>query len=351
MDQGMKNFACTNCGNEVYFENILCLQCKRALGFLPSQRRMVALERAGDGTFRAIVDRRQPRPLLAYCANAANSACNWLTEVGVGNGLCEACVLNRTIPNLAYEGNLEAWRELEKAKKRLIYTLLRYDLPRDAARWGKGRLSFDFLQDATTGHLDGIITIDIAEADAVERERQRQYFGEPIRSLLGHLRHESGHFYWMVLIEAQGRLDAFRALFGDERQDYLGALARHHQEGPPKAWQKTFVSAYASCHPWEDWAETWALYLHMADAIDTAVAEGVKLRQSGQSLWLFRHRPFDAYSEGSYEDIMRRWVPLTLAMNSINRSLGNPDFYPFVIPAAAHRKLSFVHDVLRAGIA
>jgi hypothetical protein len=356
----MRNFACTSCGHEVYFENVLCLRCKHPLGFLPERKAIVALEPAGGSLYRIAGDRRERHRLLAYCANHAHGVCNWLapaqagqtagsaTEPAQGPRFCTACVLNRTIPNLTEEGSLPAWRELELAKKRLIYSLLRFDLPLDATSAGKGRLSFDFLRNATTGHLDGVITIDIAEADAVERERQRQFFGEAYRSLLGHLRHESGHFYWMVLVEARGHLDRFRALFGDERQDYAAALARHHADGPPADWGARHVSAYASAHPWEDWAETWALYLHMVDAVDTAEAEGARLRSAGISLGrLWPAKPYDAYLERSFETLTDRWIPLTLAMNSLARSLGHADLYPFAIPPPAYAKLKLAHEVVR----
>jgi hypothetical protein len=247
----MRNFACTSCSNEVYFENVKCLRCKHALGFHPDRQAIVALEPVGVGLYRGAGDKRPGQRLFKYCANHDHGACNWLTpaENRSGHDYCIACVLNRTIPNLEESGSLPAWRELERAKKRLVYSLLRFNLPLDGARWGKGRLAFDFVRNATTGHLGGVITIDIAEADAVELERQRQYFGEPYRSLLGHLRHESGHFYWMVLVEASNRLKEFRALFGDERQEYAKALEKHHADGPPDNWPEQHVSAYASTHP------------------------------------------------------------------------------------------------------
>ncbi|MDX2202806.1 MAG: putative zinc-binding metallopeptidase [Hyphomicrobiaceae bacterium] len=347
----MEKFACTRCGFAVYFENVQCLNCKSPLGFLPDRRQVVALAPTGSGRSYKIAGkiagRQAPARPLAYCANAEHGACNWLTEAQAAPALCTACMLNRTIPNLADNGSLEAWRELERAKKRLVYSLLRYKLPLDATRWGKGRLAFDFMKDTTTGHLNGVITIDIAEADAVERVRQRQLFGEPYRTLLGHLRHESGHFYWMVLIEAAGRLEGFRLLFGDEREPYGDALARHHANGPPADWEKKHVSAYASAHPWEDWAETWAHYLHLVDAIDTAEAEGVKYRRDRGAAWLMFPTPaYDSYAYVNFDDLMKRWINLTIAINSLTRSIGRADFYPFVVPAAAYQKLEFVHHVV-----
>lgn len=344
----MKTYACAHCRNKVYFENHRCLRCKHALGFDPARREIATLSPAGEGVFVCIGD--EGGPPVRHCANHAHGVCNWLTRGGEASALCVACTLNRTIPNLSEPGSLQAWRELERAKKRLVYSLLRFGLPVDATAVGKGRLKFDFVRDATTGHMGGVITIDIMEADAVERERQRQHFDEPYRSLLGHLRHESGHFYWTVLVEAAGLAEPFRALFGDERLDYGQAIERHHAEGPPADWQQRHVSAYASSHPWEDWAETFAHYIHMVDALDTAEAEGMEPRAAGLklgSLWPFR--AYDLYRDEGFPELMSRWIPLTLALNSMSRSIGNADFYPFVIPAAAYDKLAFVHRVIREG--
>ena len=344
----MRNFACTQCGNTVYFENVACLSCGSALGFDDDRLAMVALAPAGElGLFRRAGNGLAGEVL--YCANAVHAACNWLTPAGEGNGLCRACDLNRTIPNLAEIGSLSAWQDLERAKKRLVYSLLRFGLPLETGSEGTGRLAFDFVRDATTGHLDGVITIDLIETDAVERERQRRLFGEPYRALLGHLRHESGHFYWKLLVEAAGLIDSFRAVFGDERDDYAGALARHHAEGPPLDWQTRHVSAYGSMHAWEDWAETWAHYLHIVDAVDTADAAGMEPRSRGLSygaLWPFQNS--DVYREETFGAIMARWIPLSTALNSLSRCMGHADFYPFVIPGPAYDKLAFVHDVIRS---
>jgi hypothetical protein len=285
---------------------------------------------------------------VSYCANAAHSACNWLTAASQTAPFCKACALNELIPNLVEPGNLEAWREFELAKKRLVYSLLRFGLPLDAAHLGKGRLTFNFVRDAMTGHLDGVITINIMEADAIERERQRQQFDEPYRSLLGHLRHESGHFYWNVLIEDTEYLHEFRSLFGDERADYGAALARHHAEGSPADWQQRFVSAYASAHPWEDWAESWAHYVHMVDAVETANVEGIEPRVAGITFgtsWPFQS--YDAYRAGTFDSLRERWIPLTIALNRLNRSFGHNDFYAFAIPAVAYIKIEFIHRVIR----
>ena len=344
----MKNFACTSCSHEVFFENVTCLECDHALGFDPAGNKMVALKPTEDSTWRAIGD-GESNGLVRYCDNRQYDACNWLRPAGAPSGLCLACGLNRTIPNLAELGSLAAWRNLELAKKRLIYSLLRFRLPTDGSKWNKGRLTFDFVRNATTGHLNGVITVDITEADTVERVRQREYFGESYRSLLGHLRHESGHFYWTILVEASGYLDEFRAVFGDERQDYGAALANYHINGPAVDWQNQFITAYASSHPWEDWAETWALYLHIVDGVDTANAEAHRLRAAG----MVPPRPggaksgFDAYRAARVDTLIDRWLPLMVAMNSLCRSMGHEDFYSFVIPPRVDAKLAFVHRMVR----
>lgn len=342
----MRRFSCTACGNRVHFQNDVCVACGHALGFAPDTIALVALEPDGNGEFRPCG--RLNALVVQFCANHSHGACNWLTAAGAPGALCVACQLNRTIPNLSEPGNLEAWREIEQAKKRLVYSLLRFALPVDGTSVGKGRLTFDFMRGAMTGHADGVITIDLDEADAVQREKVKQMFNEQYRSLLGHLRHESGHFYFTLLVEAGGRIEEFRRVFGDERPDYGTALAAYHENGPVADWPQRFVSAYASAHPAEDWAETWAHYLHMVDAIDTAEAVGLEPRAAGLVLgaaWPFK--PYDIYREETFQALVERWVPLTLAMNDLSRSLGHEDYYPFVIPPPAYQKLAFVHRAVR----
>jgi hypothetical protein len=342
----MKNFSCLACGNKVYFENVICVRCAHALGFdADTQVMSTLLADASDCTLYHRVNAHGPD--MRYCANASYGVCNWLTPDG-GSGLCRACNLNRTIPNLSESGNLQAWSDLERAKKRLVYSLLRFGLPFEAGASPQGPLTFNFVRSAMTGHLDGVITIDIMEADAVERERQRQQFGEPYRSLLGHLRHESGHYYWTVLISGTPLIEEFRTLFGDERPDYGTGIAQHYHAGPPADWSLRHVSAYASAHPWEDWAETWAHYLHMVDTLDTAEASGMEPRTAGLAFgaaWPFQ--TYDIYREETFAALLERWVPLTLAMNNLNRSMGHDDFYPVVLPDPAIAKLAFVHRAIR----
>lgn len=344
----MRTFACTNCNNTIYFENVSCLKCGHPVGFHAPSMAMVTLQpdASQPGLFKAI--KAAGGADVRYCSNADHGVCNWLTSANALNTLCEACDLNRTIPNLSEPGSLRAWSDLERAKKRLVYSLLRFSLPVDTGMTPPGRLIFDFARNTRTGHLDGVISIDVMEADAVERERLRVHFDEPYRTLLGHLRHEAGHFYWSMLVAGQNNIDKFRDLFGDERQSYYEALDRHHAQGALVNWQASFVSAYASTHPWEDWAETWAHYLHITEAVDTADSAGMEPRAAGLifgSVWPFKR--YDIYRDETFVTLMDRWVPLTIAMNRIARSMGHHDFYPFVIPAPAYEKLEFVHKLIR----
>ena len=267
---------------------------------------------------------------------------------------CTACRHNRTIPALSLPENLERWRRLEVAKRRLFYTLLRLRLPLTKRPEDPEGLAFDFLSDdgpsappVMTGHASGLITINIAEADDVERERRRTGMGEPYRTLLGHLRHEVGHHYWTVLVERSpdpGTIERFRGLFGDERVDYGEALKRHYAQGAPPDWPERFISAYASAHPWEDWAETWAHYLHMVDTLETAGAFGISTRPKvSRGAEIATTVDFDPHGDGDLEQLIGAWLPLTFAVNSLNRSMGQPDLYPFVIPPAVIGKLAFVH--------
>jgi hypothetical protein len=321
-------FAC-RCGNALQFYDRKCNACGDEVGFDPRIFSVISLAAHG-----AAVE------TLRYCDNARWSACNWVIGDAENRSLCLACRLNSIIPNLNRRENQHAWIALEHAKKHLIYQILRLRLPIDRTDSARP-LRFSFVDDALTGHFDGLITVNLNEANPVERERQRQLFGEPHRTLVGHMRHESGHYFWMRLIERSDRLATFRRIFGDERQDYAAALSRHHSQGAPSNWRERHVSAYASAHPWEDWAETWAHYLHMVEALDTAHSMGVHVGNVAGG-------PFDAYAKASFPELIDRWRPLTVVMNGMNRALGLDDFYPFILSPAAREKMAFVHDAIRA---
>ncbi|WP_029004302.1 zinc-binding metallopeptidase family protein [Azorhizobium doebereinerae] len=344
----MKLFQCQNCGNAVHFDNTTCMSCGMALGYLPERAELSAL--AADGpAWRPLAD---PDRTYISCDNAAYDACNWLIPADAGRTLCEACRHNRTVPDLSVPENLANWRKLEGAKHHLFYSLLRWRLPApDRAEDPAHGLAFDFLVDGAapvlTGHDDGLITINLAEADDAEREKRRTSMSEPYRTLLGHFRHEVGHYYWDVLVRDGGRLDAFRALFGDEQADYGAALQAHYDNGPPADWQNAFISSYATAHPWEDFAETFAHYLHMVDALETAGAFGLRLRPRIPGADELRAEvDFSPYRADGVTELVDAFVPLTVAINAINRSMGQPDLYPFVLNTPAIAKLKFIHELV-----
>jgi hypothetical protein len=349
----MRLFECQACSQPLYFENSGCESCGRRLGFLPERREITALDWAGDH-WRALAAPERP---VRFCANAEHGFCNWLVATDDDEPFCLACRHNRTIPDLGWSENGARWRRLEEAKRRLFYTLLSLRLPLTRRPEDPQGLAFDFLADLSegvpqappllTGHDNGLITINIAEADDAERERRRHAMGEPYRTLLGHFRHEVGHYYWTVLVERAGEavLAGFRAAFGDERADYGSALQRHYAEGPPPDWQTRYISAYASAHPWEDWAETFAHYLHMVDTLETAAAFGLRVRpRVSRAEAMSTDLAFDPHRVQALERLVEAWLPLTFAVNSLNRSMGQPDLYPFLLAPTVIGKLAFVHE-------
>ena len=371
----MRLFQCQCCGQVLHFENTKCLRCGRNVGYLPERGQMLAVEPEGSvwmisgdavpGEGKPSDDRKDDPETAGdlgdhaagyrFCANWERSACNWMLPAGEGEAFCLACCHNRTVPDLSDAVNHTRWQKIEAAKRRLVYSLLRLGLP--LPRPGEGHpepLVFDFLADAPgatervlTGHADGVITISLTEADDATREKMRTDMGEAYRTLLGHFRHEVGHYYWDILVRDGGHLEAFRALFGDDTEDYAAALGRHYANGAPAGWQEAHVSAYATMHAWEDWAETWAHYLHMVDTLETAAAFGLsvepELDDDGE---LSAELDFDPHRVRRVRRLLGAWMPLTVALNALNRSMGQSDLYPFVLPPAVLKKLGFVHDLV-----
>lgn len=354
----MKTFHCTHCQNLVFFENVKCLSCEHSLAYLPDRNRMAALEQGQDGNWRQ-PDGDNGDRAYKLCVNyTENNICNWALPAEDPNNLCSSCRLTEVIPDLGQDGNQAAWYRLEVAKRRLIYTLMSFRLPLvGKSEEAPGGLAFEFLNDTTkpngdrsrvmTGHDNGLITINVAEADDVYRERQRTQQGEPYRTLLGHFRHESGHYYWDQLIQNNPRLQQFRAVFGDERADYQQALKQHYSQGPPSNWEQAFISAYASAHPWEDWAESWAHVLHMSDAVETAQSMGLSIkprRADEPSL-----APLSASltpSNAAFDQMIQVWFSLTFMLNNLTRGLGLADGYPFVLSPQVISKLRFVFETM-----
>lgn len=341
----MRVYTCDHCRNPLYFENSQCLHCGRAVGFDPVTSSIMTLAGAdgrptGQGGYR-------------YCKNAEFGTCNWLLPASSASSFCLACGLNRVIPALNSDTNRQRWKNLEVAKHRLIYSLLQLHLPFRVDKEGQAEtLIFDFMADVPngehvmTGHDNGVITINIEEADEAQRVRHKLDLGERYRTLLGHFRHESGHFYWDVLINDEPCLNDFRRLFGDERTDYGTALAAYYAQGPKANWNQRYISPYATSHPWEDWAETWAHYLHMMDTLETAWAFGIRvdpveLDDDAGIRASIRKTPYEVKD---FDWLVKRWLPLCFAVNSLNRSMGHADFYPFILSAAVVEKLRFIHE-------
>jgi hypothetical protein len=358
------SFSC-RCGRPVYFNNSLCLGCQAPLGFetdIQQVRALAPAERPGEWTVH-----EQPDPSITYrrCENFESPAgCNWIVRSEEQETLCRSCRLNQTIPKLDDPDNGLWWRKIENAKRRLVAQLLNLGLPvvSKVSEDPEHGVMFDFLRSpkegprVLTGHANGLITLNIEEADDSIRERTRHQMHEPYRTLLGHFRHEIGHYYWDRLVAETPWLDKFRELFGDERQDYAAALKRNYEQGPPPNWADQHISSYASVHPWEDWAESWAHYLHVVDSLDTALRFGLRGEDVEQAVEPFTIN--DLYDPNTPDAqrvilLVNSWVQLTTVLNELARSMGQHDFYPFVMSREVLRKMHFIQIIVketRAGI-
>ena len=353
----MKLFTCSHCGQPVYFENYECLKCNAALGFDTAQLQLVAVQPVADGYAQFTQNGEISTNTYKYCSNKQYNVCNWLLPQNSEATFCVACNLNHTIPDLSAPGHLEKWASIEVAKHRLVYSLLRFNLPLVSKYQDENTgLAFDFKADDNanderllTGHSNGWITLNIEEADDVIRVMALNQMDEVYRTLLGHFRHEVGHYYWERLIQNTTRLTEFRQLFGDESLDYSEALKTFYATATSNNWKQTFISAYASAHPWEDWAETWAHYLHIIDTLETGYSFGltVKPRVPETEIEMSAMINIDPYNSESFDDIMNRWMPLSFVMNSLNRSMGMKDSYPFVINDAVRERLKFIQETIK----
>lgn len=369
-------FRC-QCSRPIFFRNSFCLACKTPLGYEPHVGKLwplkpgpiqntwvpyvIATDTPEEVETKTPHDR--PAPLFARCSNFNTPAgCNWLVDAepdgSVVKPMCIACRLNRVIPDLTVPENQVLWRRIETAKRRMVSSLVRLGLPvkskvsEDTAQG----VAFDFLSpqaiggQVLTGHDDGLITLNVDEADDAKREAIRHQMHEPYRTLLGHLRHEIGHYYWDRLIPNTRWHQPFKSVFGDEVVDYAMALQKHYQNGAVADWSQRFVSAYASSHPWEDWAETWAHYLHMLDTLDTALSFGLDADNVDIDYEAFTTAELFAADDPGGESFlafMNGWIRLTGVLNELSRSMGEHDFYPFILSKAAVRKLHFVHMVVK----
>ena len=350
-----RSFRC-RCDGQIFFRNTQCLPCRSTLGYLPDTGQVVAVDADLHGTLRAegLAGRYKA------CANRDTPAlCNWLLDADDPLPFCVACRLNRTIPFLGDADNAAWWGKIEIAKRRLVAQLLAMRLPvrsrlsEDAA----GGLMFDFLRSppqgpmVMTGHADGLITINVEEADDVKREKIKRDMREPYRTLLGHFRHEVGHYYWDRLVRDGAWLGPCRELFGDERASYAEALRRNYEQGPPPDWAQSHISAYATMHPWEDWAETWAHYLHMVDSMGTALGFGLEADDIEVPITPYGrddlYAPDDRGAD-RFLALVNSWLEMVTVLNELARSMGEPDFYPFVMSRPVIAKLQLVQMIVDA---
>jgi len=326
----MRDFTCPQCGQHLAFEKSRCLSCGSALGFSLTDGSLLVIARGAASDHNGAVDAGR----YHLCANRYVAECNWIVESDGGgrdDELCTSCRLTRTRPKDTDTAALPAFAAAERAKRRLIVELADLNLPivgrdQDSERG----LAFDLLssehETVVTGHDDGLITLNLAEGDDVHREQLRVAMDEPYRTLLGHFRHEIGHYYFHALAGSPHLgLPRFRRLFGDPDTDYQQALHRHHDKGAPKGWRKNYVSSYATMHPAEDWAETFAHYLHIRDTLDTAAAFGFTPAAA-----TFDRR---VLGPSGFDTLIDMWLPLAGSLNMVNRSMGRNDLYPFVLAA------------------
>jgi len=350
----VKFFRCQRCGQALLFEDTKCELCGYSLGYLPDLGTMSAVEPEGSGWIASADHESRYR----FCMNWEHHGCNWMIHADEGETFCRACRHNRTVPDLSDPARLADWQKIEVAKRRLIYSLIKFGLPLPTIASGDPEpLVFDFLASPTdpaagpkimTGHEQGVITLALEEANDARRERRRAAMGEPYRTLLGHFRHEIGHFYWDKLVRDTDKLVGCREVFGDDSVDYDAALKQHYEHGAPADWQLNYISAYATSHPWEDFAETWAHYMHIVDTLETAHVFGVSidpLENEGDRLRVVAD--FDPYDVESISRLIDAWQPLSFALNGMARSMGQGDLYPFTLTQAVIDKLGYIHTLVQ----
>ena len=373
----MKTFKC-DCENHqiLFFESKTCVACERVVGVDDNFNKVETYNFNKNNGYYFKTD--QPEIYYQKCDNNANyQVCNGMVNMNTfepvpnkDEVLCFACRFNETIPNLSVIEHIPLWKKMEIAKRRAIYTLKALSLPLQNIRQNpKSGLSFDFTTDRDvsdhflsklddqetvfTGHDSGHITINLAEADEVSRSHTKHAMGELYRTLLGHFRHELGHYYFEKLIaKSKKKHELFKKYFGDDELDYQEALKKHYKNGAPKNWNNHYISEYATMHPYEDWAETWAHYMHIMDTLETAknfnitgsirdtiVTEKVGDLKLPQSSYFFS-------SQTSITTILDTWMDFAIILNSLNRSMGMNDAYPFVLTQSVRTKLSFIHHAI-----
>jgi hypothetical protein len=307
----MQRLHCPNCGNEVFFDSLRCVRCATELAF---ELEPTGSLRVADAAFAGRCEMRhawrcnwQPDSSGPFCTSCL------IVDAGThaDNPLLAAFLLaqRRALAQLselgvAWTGNVD-----DPAQPPLRFTY-RSSVAGDAP---------------TIGHLAGLITLDLDEADPAEREQIRATLGEQYRTPLGHIRHELGHYVWLRHVASDpARHAEFRAVFGDETVDYAAALDAYYARPEDESWPDEYVSPYATAHPWEDFAESWAQVMHLHDVVTTGAAWGVVEFPDG---------PFDP----------QQWISTavlaSLAANELARAMGMRDLYPFALSPGARRKI------------
>ncbi len=320
----MRLFSCPACNATAFFSNMTCV-CGAELMFDPVQHGF--------------------KVNVPACANRAEIRCNWAAEAE-GAGFCRSCAMTKVIPDAFRGDNRMLWASAEASKRWVLATL---------ARWGwfttedAGQSpEFHLLSENTAsgpavvvmGHANGLVTINLAEADPVEEVRRREALSERLRTMTVHFRHEIAHFLFERLTASRPEFpDAFRAIFGDEREDYGEALKRHYANGPPAGWADQFITPYASSHAHEDWAETAAHVMHLTDMLDSAVASKLLLPP-------LNNLDYDAYAEQNPDPLIDAAASYGVALNHVIRAMGHDDIYPFVHKPVVRAKLVAAHGWL-----
>lgn len=338
----VRRFDCQTCDAALTFDDTRCRSCSAEIGYFLDADHLGPIEPGNGATYRR---RGAPDhdPDWWRCLNTA-WGCNWMVPLDDGNVWCAACRLTRGRPDESNPDAVRAWSHAEAAKRRLVAQLYRLGLPvAPPSRRDDDTTSSDdglvidlvYLPDSVgvTGHRPGVITLDLREVDPGFREAAREHFGEQYRTVLGHLRHETGHHFWQRLVVRADALDDARELFGDERADYAAALETHYGRlrGPHGTVDvpHAYISDYASVHPSEDWAECFAHYLHLRDGLETAESFGLGASD---------------HDDDTLEAMLSRWRELSRGVDEVSRALGQSPAYGVVVHPEVEPKLRFVHE-------
>jgi hypothetical protein len=330
------------CNRWLFFGNTACLGCDRSVGRCCACRAMASFSPASTSElFSCDNCHAEVQP----CANRNLGICNCFANQtdSTGNVLCTYCEFTRVVPPHDSPDKFSRWRELESAKRRLLIQLSGLEFPPFASKFVPTcPLVFEFKEDTVlpdgsieavfTGHENGVITINAHEADSVRREQSRVAFNEPQRTLIGHMRHEYGHFLDLCCIQGDLLRAKYVELFGDPATvDYAEAKTRYYAQGPTGNWPESYVSAYASMHPWEDFAETVNVYLDLMALAETA------RDQLGSNI--------DTSANGCVATFISELLDLAITVSEFNFDMGLNALLPERFNDEVVCKLSYVHSL------